>query len=180
MNAMIVYKTDMVIMPSNCKLCPLLSSCPHGLAAGMRIAERPEQCPLLEVKEKQAPPKTTVRIDYGEIQLQFNTTCRDLPKVNKLSDARKRRIKAAHADLGGDYQTLFDKVQASDFLTGRNGKWVGCNFDWIFKPENLTKILEGTYDNNRGKSAISDVHEPEKRPPSYDIKEFESLSMFND
>lgn len=176
---MIVLKTDMDAMPPDCHACRL-ATCKYRAHASDWSNDRPYQCPLLKIKEEKAVPETTVRINYAEIQLQFNTTCRDLPKVNKLSDARKRRIKAAYADLQGDYQTLFDKVQSSDFLTGRNGKWVGCNFDWIFKPENLTKILEGTYDNIRNKTAFSDARDPGKRPPSYNIDDLDSLGLFND
>ena len=34
----------------------------------------------------------------------------------------------------------------SDFLSGR-AKSFKAGFDWIFKPANLQKILEGNYDN---------------------------------
>ncbi|MNP53901.1 hypothetical protein D3C76_1484160 [compost metagenome] len=38
-------------------------------------------------------------------------------------------------------------VEASDFLTGRDGKWGNCGFDWIIKESNYIKILEGNYAN---------------------------------
>jgi hypothetical protein len=37
-------------------------------------------------------------------------------------------------------------VQDSDFLTGRTGKFT-ASFDWIIKPANRQKILEGNYAN---------------------------------
>jgi len=47
------------------------------------------------------------------------------------------------------YITVFQKVEASDFLSGRSGKWNGCNFDWVLKEANMVKILEGNYDNKK-------------------------------
>ena len=46
-----------------------------------------------------------------------------------------------------EVQKLFDKVAASDFLNGVNDRnWTAC-FDWVMKPGNMVKILEGNYDN---------------------------------
>ena len=44
-------------------------------------------------------------------------------------------------------QEIFARIESSDFLTGRNGRWGKCGIDWILKPENLCKITEGNYDN---------------------------------
>jgi hypothetical protein len=46
-----------------------------------------------------------------------------------------------------DFVEFFNIVNDSDFLSGRNGVWSGCSFDWILKPENRIKILEGNYKN---------------------------------
>ena len=77
----------------------------------------------------------------------FNSICSSLPKVRKLTEERIRAVKNAAARVNGDFEGLFKRVESSDFLTGRNGKWLNCSFDWIFKPSNLTKILNGNYDN---------------------------------
>ena len=47
-----------------------------------------------------------------------------------------------------DFKDIFERVEKSDFLSGRNGKWSNCGFDWIFNPSNFVKIIEGNYDNN--------------------------------
>ena len=36
--------------------------------------------------------------------------------------------------------------KTSDFLAGRSKDWT-ANFDWCWKPKNLTKIIEGQYVN---------------------------------
>lgn len=92
--------------------------------------------------------------EYGKAVEAFNEICPSLPKVRSITAQRRKAIKAAAKmleDTGG-FPALFRKVEASDFLTGRNGGWNGCGFDWIIKPANLTKILEGNYDNRAGAS----------------------------
>lgn len=89
-------------------------------------------------------------LNYENIFSLFNTICTDLPRVERLTDARKRRIKTAVKALKGDFKSFFAKVQASDFLTGRETNWKS-NFDWILNSNNLVKILEGNYDNRREK-----------------------------
>ena len=44
------------------------------------------------------------------------------------------------------WQRIFAFVEASDFLTGRGGKW-RADFDWVMNPTNLGKIVEGKYVN---------------------------------
>lgn len=85
--------------------------------------------------------------NYKNIVNLFNEICVSLPKVKEINDERKRKIKNADKKLNGDYKTFFEKVENSDFLSGRNGAWRNCCFDWIFKPANITKIMEGNYDN---------------------------------
>ena len=84
---------------------------------------------------------------YQKIISLFNQICVSLPKVEKLTANRKQRIRSASKDLNGDFEGFFRKIEASDFLTGRSGSWSGCSFDWIFKPQNLIKIVEGNYNN---------------------------------
>ncbi len=100
-------------------------------------------------------------LNYQEIIVLFNSICVSLPRVEKLTANRKQRIKAAAKELHGDFSSFFQKIEESDFLTGRTGNWSGCSFDWIFKPQNLIKIIEGNYDNksqnvNTGQGYIID------------------------
>ena len=98
----------------------------------------------------------------------FNGICKSLPKVTKITSERIRAVNAASDKINGDFEGLFYKVEQSDFLTGRNGKWLNCSFDWIFKPCNLVKILSGNYDNydysshRSGSFYFSNVYENEK------------------
>ena len=67
---------------------------------------------------------------------------------SKLSAPRKRSILARLKDVGGldGWEIALGKVEASDFL--RVSNWFGL--DWMLKPANFTKIMEGNYDNRTG------------------------------
>lgn len=110
--------------------------------------------------------KNNASYDYSSVTEQFNSICTSLPKIRRLDDKRKKQIRSAGREIGGDFAALFRRVEDSDFLTGRSGNWNGCSFDWIMKPQNLIKILEGNYDNKApaGKSSGSGL--------SFDINEF--------
>jgi hypothetical protein len=77
----------------------------------------------------------------------FHRLCPSLPAVRKFEKPRQKRALRLVKELG--YQgvlAFFGRVEASDFLTGRAGKWK-ADFDWILKPEHVNRILEGSYDN---------------------------------
>lgn len=112
--------------------------------------------------------------DYESIVSLFNSICAGLPSVRSITDARKRAIRNAEKRVEeyGGWEKLFKTVQHSDFLTGRNGAWTNCGFDWILKPGNLTKIIEGNYRN---------ADEASDHPPaSYDIEEMERRLLHGD
>lgn len=97
----------------------------------------------------------TQRIDYKSIQDLFNTTCKSVPGIKSITDNRKKLIRSALKVLdenGIDLKDFFEKVESSDFLTGRKSEWCCC-FDWIFKKQNMQKIIEGNYDNAGNKHA---------------------------
>jgi hypothetical protein len=76
----------------------------------------------------------------------WNQNVPSLPKIIKITDSRKKAIRSRSNDLA-EFEDVFKKVQSSDFLSGRNGQWIGCGFDWVLKPANWTKIVEGNYTN---------------------------------
>jgi predicted phage replisome organizer len=101
-------------------------------------------------KERDIDIEEDIDLDiYSEIQLLFNNTCITLPKIISMTANRKKTISTRwreHPSIEF-FEQLFKKVNDSDFLSGRNKKWMCCCFDWIMRPSNLTKIIEGNYDN---------------------------------
>lgn len=93
------------------------------------------------------PPKTD-RTDYQAVLDAFHDLCPSLPKVLKLSDSRKKAIKARLNDFGlEEIKRAFALTEKSDFLKGANANGWQAGFDWLMKPANLTKVLEGNYEN---------------------------------
>lgn len=88
------------------------------------------------------------KIDYQKIANLYNDICISFPKITKLSDARKKSIKARlNTYTIDDFTQLFTKAQASDFLKGKNNRNWQANFDWLIKDNNMVKVLDGNYDN---------------------------------
>lgn len=111
--------------------------------------------------------------NYSLIRDLFTSHCPSLPQPtpsDKWTAARKKAVRSK--ELSPDaFAEVFDRVEQSDFLSGRSGKWSGCSLDWVLKPANWQKIIEGTYDNRRGsKPAKNDK-------ATYDIEAYEKLSM---
>jgi hypothetical protein len=90
-------------------------------------------------------------VDFVRLKEYFNTTFNGkLSMVVNMTEARRKAVKARIAQY--DKETVFTvlkKVAASPFLLGCNDRNWKCDFDWIFKAGNFTKILEGNYDEKR-------------------------------
>jgi len=100
----------------------------------------------------QADSPTKSKAPVQEIVELYNTICTSLPKVQKVTQKRSREIRTrwrSYPDIE-TFRRLFQKAQDSDFLSGGNGRWTGCNFDWLIKEANMVKVLEGCYDSRAG------------------------------
>ena len=97
------------------------------------------------------------RVDYQSVVDLFNSVCGSMPRVQSITNKRRKLIKSRLADIGGDMNKLrevFEKAQSSDFLVGKNSDW-RCGFDWIMNAGNFVKVMEGNYDNSsRSSTAI--------------------------
>lgn len=113
-------------------------------------------------KESKGEERKEKKYPYQGICDLWNSICVSLPKIAKLTEARKQKIRSRLDEFGCQpeewlttAETLFKRVQASDFLTGRKTDWK-ASFDWLFENgKNWVKVTEGNYDNkgcgfNRG------------------------------
>lgn len=85
---------------------------------------------------------------YATIRELYNSVCGSYPRLVKMSDARKKAINA-RLKTGytlDDFQTLFKKAEASDFLKGANKRNWSATFDWLICDSNMAKVLDGNYD----------------------------------
>lgn len=100
--------------------------------------------------------KTAERIPYDEIRKLYAKHLPSLPQVRIFDEARKRAIKSRwNADPRFQkiefWEKFFIHISESKFLMGKsdNNPWHGCSFDWIFKPANFKKIVEGNYHHDQ-------------------------------
>ncbi len=113
---------------------------------------------------------TGKNIPYGEIKRLYNAICGSrLPRIQKLSESRKRHIKARFADGNTveDFQRLFETAANSPFLCGENSRSWNATFDWLIEPNNMIKVLEGNYSKSAGQPAEH----------SYDLSAFDDFAL---
>ena len=100
-------------------------------------------------------------ICYQQIADMYNNTCVSFPRLTKLSDARKKAIKARlKTYTADDLQKAFFLAEQSDFLKGANNRNWSATFDWMLKDTNLAKILDGNYTNNSSKMSSNEKQLP--------------------
>lgn len=85
------------------------------------------------------------------IQKAFREHLPAMPQIRDMTEARKKMVRSI-VKRGGRYAQpdffpeFFKYVSKSKFLTGRSeNPWHGCCFDWLLKPANFQKIIEGNY-----------------------------------
>ncbi|MBD5553938.1 MAG: helix-turn-helix domain-containing protein [Roseburia sp.] len=93
-------------------------------------------------------------INYQQIADLYNEICISFPRLTKLSDSRKKAIKARLKQYSiEDFRKLFIMAEESSFLKGKNsGNW-SANFDWLVKDANMAKVLDGNYEDKKGGDA---------------------------
>lgn len=131
--------------------------------------------------ETEIEKDTRERIDYQRIAAMYNDTCVSFPRLKSLSDTRKKAIKARFKTYTyEDFQTLFTKAEASDFLKGKNGRDWQANFDWLIKDANMAKVLDGNYDNKASNGRKEPIPKwLPKEQNDYDFDELEKTLTSN-
>jgi hypothetical protein len=101
---------------------------------------------------------------YSEIIDFYNQSCTALTPVKSITDKRKGFINARVKQYGIDrVKEMITNASQSNFLAGQNNRsWI-ADFEWIMRPNNFIKVLEGKYsdgknnrpNNQQGKGASS-------------------------
>lgn len=117
-------------------------------------------------KENVSPKEKESRGLGFRIKMRFNALVTGTPdcKINRIRGVRNNRlqsIKARIAEYGEDaLYDAFKNAASSDFLNGRvstdRGTFI-ATFDWIIRPNNFPKVLEGNYNNRHNSSDRSNI-----------------------
>ena len=100
-------------------------------------------------------------LTFDTVQKSWNQLAADcgLSAVQVLTTARKVSLRLRLKELGGlsGWQALLTRIRAGPHLLGDNDRGWQASFDWVLKPANLTKIMEGNYDARKVPSKLSSI-----------------------
>lgn len=119
------------------------------------------------------PEKTDAFSDQiTTIRELYNSVCGSYPRLVKMSEARKKAIRARlrAGYTVEDFQKLFEMAEASDFLKGKNNRNWSATFDWLVADSNMAKVLDGNYTDR--KSAKECDGDADRRPAADFYKQF--------
>lgn len=73
-----------------------------------------------------------------------------MPQIKALTPKRKSFVRCRLKEYGKEaIYKVIDNAAASSFLNGQGGRGFVADFEWIMRPNNFIKVLEGKYNNER-------------------------------
>ena len=139
-----------------------------------REREEEKEIPLSSADDSPTP--------YKQIVDLYNQYCTSLPKAKTITDKRKKTLRTrwkTYNDIS-TYEKVFQMAEESDFLSGRNGKWTGCNFDWLINENNMVKVLEGNYENKEQPKQALNKKMDFAKFPQHEYAESDLEGLFED
>lgn len=113
-------------------------------------------------------------VPYQEIMGLFNSICKSYGEIRSISGKRKEMVSARWKQFGNlkAFEDAFTNAEQSRFMQGENDRNWKADFDWIIKPSNFQKVLEGNYANR-------EKPEDKRKYPdtSYNLAELEERLM---
>ena len=103
--------------------------------------------------------KTTKSKEKNEIKVEKEFVDTVIKKwndigLNTVRSIKGKRLDSLHARIKeyskDDVLTVIENVKYSDFLKGNNNRNWTADIDWILKPNNFIKVLEGNYNKSKG------------------------------
>ena len=109
-----------------------------------------------KVKESKEDKANSNEFSISSEELNSIITSWNSLNLQNLTQIRDKRLLLLKARLKehsrNSIYICIDKIKASTFLNGQNPKsWI-ITFDWLIKPANYIKVLEGNYDNKKPKN----------------------------
>ena len=155
-----------------------------GQMSGQMSLECPDKNPPEKEKEKkkerdldldkEKEENSKNRISSTDLQTiidKWNSLGVKKIKFIKNNTDRYKMLKARIKEYGIDtFLQAINNIRNSSFLKGQNNRNWTITFDWLIKPNNFIKVLEGNYDdkenkggfNNESRSNTSKDNEPSK------------------
>ena len=152
-----------------------------GVQNGSTLYKQKEKQNIEKSTSDEVPEKSDAFSDQiTTIRELYNSVCGSYPRLVKMSEARKKAIRARlrAGYTVDDFRRLFEMAEASDFLKGRNRRNWSATFDWLIADANMAKVLDGNYNHPAKESgyhsaggqsgAPNRFHNFEERQTDYD------------
>lgn len=109
--------------------------------------------PRARAENEAKPARKECKIDFEKVRQQFNRVMdkSKIPKLKgKITGQRRAFFEARVRENGivSVYRVMI-KASASAFLNGGGQKGWCASFEWIFRPNNFPKVLDGYYDDTQ-------------------------------
>lgn len=96
---------------------------------------------IVDSDDERASPEEVVEA-WNETANRFG-----LPAIRRLTDTRQKSLaKRIQENTLDEWRAAIGAIERSPFLRGEGPRGWRPNFDWILKPANFAKLIEGTYD----------------------------------
>ena len=121
-----------------------------GVQNGSTLYKQKEKQNIEKSTSDEVPEKPDAFSDQiTTIRELYNSVCGSYPRLVKMSEARKKAIRARlrAGYTVDDFRRLFEMAEASNFLKGRNRRNWSATFDWLIADANMAKVLDGNYRN---------------------------------
>ena len=136
----------------------------------LKAEDKPQKPEARYQKEEDTNVSLSLNLDHKPIDevaeavhaYKATAEIKGWPIPQQLDQARRKAISGRIRDAGGvdGWRAAIEKAAASDFL-GQARPFSGFGIDWIAKPANFKKIMEGIYDGQSsrgGYRSSSDIH----------------------
>ena len=119
---------------------------------------RAEFVTLKESKVKESKVKEEQHIPPEAVAAAWNALGRPFPRVLKMSKARTAHARNRLSDpwWRDNWLHALDRMKASGFCRGESGRGWIADIDFFLRPDSVTKILEGKYDDRRASKGGDD------------------------
>lgn len=150
------------------KLHTIQLSCTNNIA---NISNSNNQQELFRDNTNISNKEDTYREKVQNFVDKFNEICVSLPRCMRLTPKRSKAIVSILKKFSElEIMEVFQKLEASDFCSGRSGKW-RANIDFILSENNFVKTLEGKYDNRTPRCNVETISSGNKRQLTQEEKE---------
>ena len=121
--------------------------------------QEPKNLQTQEPKNQETPKPKSRWVDAAAFVRFFNETMQSSGRsyhIRTVSGARLGVLRARVKEFGKEDLCRAVRIMASnDFLMGANKWGRPLGVDWLLKQQNLSKVLEGQYDNKKSPAASS-------------------------